>query len=136
MHTCIQLRHECNYIQLHIYPRTNRLITPFEWHLLDRPDAIMATPNFEGRPKFDGSMESHYDVLGVSVSADVAEIRRAFHARSRQVHPDKNTENELHAEELMKAVNKAYEVLSDSIKRAEHDDDLAKKGHQKRGDFM
>ena len=61
----------------------------------------------------------YYEVLGVSKDASADEIKRAFRARARDVHPD--TSDHEDAEELFKELNAAYEVLSDPGKRANYD---------------
>lgn len=61
----------------------------------------------------------YYEVLGVSRDAAADEIKKAFRARARDVHPD--TSDHENAEELFKELNEAYEVLSDPEKRANYD---------------
>jgi molecular chaperone DnaJ len=61
----------------------------------------------------------YYEVLGVSRDAGADEIKKAFRARARDVHPD--TSDHENAEELFKELNEAYEVLSDPGKRANYD---------------
>lgn len=60
-----------------------------------------------------------YEVLGVSRSASDDEIKKAFRRRARQLHPDVNKSP--NAEEEFKELNEAYDVLSDSGKRAQYD---------------
>jgi len=60
--------------------------------------------------------QNYYDVLGVKKDASEAEIKKAFRALARKHHPDAGGD-----EEKFKSVNEAYEVLSDSKKRAEYD---------------
>lgn len=65
------------------------------------------------------SKQEYYELLGVSRDASEDEIRRAFRRLARQYHPDVN--NEPGAETRFKEVNAAYEVLSDTEKRAHYD---------------
>lgn len=59
-----------------------------------------------------------YEILGISRDASEDEIKRAFRQQARKYHPDnKETGNE----EIFKDVNQAYEILSDSNKRALYD---------------
>jgi molecular chaperone DnaJ len=63
----------------------------------------------------------YYEVLGVSKTASEAEIKRAFRKLAMKYHPDRNSENKAGAEEKFKEVKEAYEILSDSQKRAAYD---------------
>ncbi len=60
-----------------------------------------------------------YEVLGVSRDASEAEIKKAFRHKARELHPDVNQSK--NAEEEFKELNEAYDVLSDSKKRAQYD---------------
>ena len=61
----------------------------------------------------------HYEVLGVERAADEKEIRKAFRSLARELHPDVNPDPE--AEEHFKELAEAYEVLSDTDRRATYD---------------
>lgn len=61
----------------------------------------------------------YYEVLGVARDADEAEIKKAFRKLARTHHPDVNDSPE--AEEEFKEIAAAYEVLSDSGRRATYD---------------
>ena len=61
----------------------------------------------------------YYEVLGIRRDATGEEIRKAFRQLAFQYHPDRNRGDG--AEEKFKEVNEAYEVLSDSDKRASYD---------------
>ncbi len=61
-----------------------------------------------------------YRVLGVSPDATADEIRSAYRRMALLVHPDRN-KNDPNASKNMAAVNQAWEILSDEVKRAEFD---------------
>ena len=69
------------------------------------------------------SLKSHYQLLGVGISATEEEIRKVYRWKARGAHPDKNI-GVSHAEELMKRLNKAYETLTDTIKREDYDEQM------------
>ncbi|TWH59922.1 molecular chaperone DnaJ [Desulfitobacterium sp. LBE] len=62
----------------------------------------------------------YYEVLGVSNSADEQEIKKAYRKLARQYHPDVNP-GDKDAEEKFKEATEAYDVLSDTEKRARYD---------------
>ncbi len=62
----------------------------------------------------------YYEVLGVDKSADDATIKKAYRNLAKKYHPDLNPDNK-EAEKKFKEVNEAYEVLSDSEKKARYD---------------
>jgi molecular chaperone DnaJ len=61
-----------------------------------------------------------YEVLGIPRGADDAQIKKAFRALARELHPDVNTEDP-DAEEKFKEAAEAYEILSDPERRATYD---------------
>lgn len=61
-----------------------------------------------------------YKVLGVDKSASKAEIKKAYRAKARDLHPDHNPGDEKASDEF-KRVSEAYSVLTDDEKRAEYD---------------
>ena len=62
----------------------------------------------------------YYEVLGVQKGASEEEIKKAYKKMARKYHPDLNP-GDKEAEEKFKEVNEAYEVLSDSEKKARYD---------------
>mgnify|MGYP004457886149 FL=1 len=62
----------------------------------------------------------YYEVLGVSKTASEDEIKKAYRKLARQYHPDLHPDDKDCAEKF-KEVNEAYEVLSDSSKKARYD---------------
>ena len=65
-------------------------------------------------------MNDHYAALGLPPSASLADIKKAFRQQASLHHPDKNTTPEAPAR--FRAVQTAYEVLSDEGKRQAYDD--------------
>lgn len=68
-----------------------------------------------------------YDLLGVSPDANENEIKKAYRKAALKYHPDKPTGNE----EKFKEISEAFDILSDSNKRAVYDQygaDAAKHG--------
>lgn len=62
----------------------------------------------------------YYEVLGIQRGASEGEIKRAYRKVAKQYHPDTNPDNP-EAERKFKEATEAYEVLSDSEKRARYD---------------
>ena len=60
-----------------------------------------------------------YAILGVSEKPGYVEIKRAYRRLARKYHPDRN--NSSFAEDMIKKLNTAFEILSDDIKRSEYD---------------
>ncbi len=68
-------------------------------------------------------MRDYYEVLGVSPKASFDEIKKAYRTLASKYHPDKHKGNDLEelAEEKLRLINEAYEVLSSETRRADYD---------------
>jgi DnaJ-class molecular chaperone len=64
-------------------------------------------------------MRDPYLVLGVSKSADMAEIKKAYRKLAKKFHPDQSKEPK--AKEKFAEISAAYEILGDEKKRAAFD---------------
>ncbi len=62
----------------------------------------------------------YYEVLGVSKGASDDEIKKAYRKKAKEFHPDLHP-GDAEAEAKFKEANEAYEVLSDSDKKARYD---------------
>ena len=65
------------------------------------------------------SNKDYYDILGVSKDATPEDIKKAFRAKARTMHPD--VCKEPGAEERFKEVSEAYDTLSAPDKKARYD---------------
>ncbi len=66
------------------------------------------------------SLTDHYSILGLSSAATLADVKKAFRQQASFWHPDKNPAADAPAR--FRAVQEAYEVLSDADKRQVYDD--------------
>ncbi len=66
------------------------------------------------------SKKDYYELLGISKSAQADEIKKAYRKLAMKYHPDRNPDNK-DAEAKFKECKEAYEVLSNSEKRARYD---------------
>ena len=62
-----------------------------------------------------------YELLGVSPSANNAELRKAFHQLSKRLHPDTTSMPRDEATKQFQNVCEAYDLLSDPVLRANYD---------------
>ncbi len=65
-------------------------------------------------------MRDPYDVLGVSKTADEAEIKRAYRRLAKKLHPDANVDDPK-AQDKFAELNTAHEILADKEKRGQYD---------------
>ena len=64
--------------------------------------------------------QDYYEILGISKGASASEIKKAYRKKAIEFHPDKNPDDKT-AEAKFKEAAEAYEVLSDSDKKARYD---------------
>ena len=69
-------------------------------------------------------MQNYYEVLKVKKTASSDEIKKAYHVLASKYHPDKHPENQKYAEDMMKDINIAHEVLLDAESRRKYDESL------------
>jgi curved DNA-binding protein CbpA len=65
-------------------------------------------------------MTDHYAALGLGSDATLAEVKKAFRQKASLHHPDRNTAADAPAR--FRAVQEAYDVLSNAAKRQAYDD--------------
>ncbi|XBC42422.1 MAG: molecular chaperone DnaJ [Buchnera aphidicola (Meitanaphis elongallis)] len=66
------------------------------------------------------SKQDLYQILGISQSSDERDIKKAYKKLAMKYHPDRNQGNKA-SEEKFKKIKEAYEILSDTEKRATYD---------------
>jgi len=66
------------------------------------------------------SKRDYYEILGVSKSVDAAELKKAYRRLAMKYHPDRNPDD-AEAEAKFKEAKEAYDVISDTEKRAAYD---------------
>jgi len=68
----------------------------------------------------DAEQTDYYAALGVSPTSSPEEIAQAYHRRAREHHPDLHPDD-AEADQRFKALNSAYQTLSDPQRRAQYD---------------
>ncbi|WP_372611938.1 molecular chaperone DnaJ [Halomonas sp.] len=66
------------------------------------------------------SKRDYYEVLGLERGADQKDIKKAYRRLAQKFHPDRNPDDDTSAEKF-REISEAYEILSDSEKRAAYD---------------
>ena len=66
---------------------------------------------------------NYYEILEVSQNASKEVIKNAYRALIKKYHPDSYTGDKEYAQEILKKINEAYEVLIDDNKRLLYDYD-------------
>ncbi len=62
-----------------------------------------------------------YEILGLNKNATDDEIKKAYKKLAKKYHPDLNRDDPKTAEQKMKEINVAYDILKDPQKRAQYD---------------
>lgn len=75
-------------------------------------------------------MQNYYHILGVASDATEPQIRRAYLQLCKQYHPDKNNGADW-AQERLKVINEAYELLSDPMRRLHYNKALRQQEAEK-----
>ena len=76
-----------------------------------------------------------YQRLGIKRGASEAEVKKAYRSLAKQLHPDRNADNPKAAERFNQ-ITQAYDILSDTDKRARYDrGELDEEGNPKFGGF-
>lgn len=102
-------------------PRGNGERTAFAW--VDGgwnaifPEAVLRRW-FDGTEARPGDAPTLWQVLGIPAGSDDAAIKRAYRRMVKQWHPDVCKEPD--AEEQFRAIQRAYEILRDPVKRAKY----------------
>jgi len=78
-------------------------------------------------------MKNPYEVLGVSRTAEITEIKAAYRRLAKLHHPDRNAGNKA-SEEKFKEISEAYAILRDPQKRANFDR-FGHQSHYQKPDF-
>lgn len=69
-------------------------------------------------------MKNYYEILEVNESASEETINKVYKFLAKKYHPDTNPDNKEFAEAKFKEISEAYEILSNSKKRASYDAEL------------
>lgn len=72
--------------------------------------------------------KTYYQILGVQPDAEDIVIKAAYRALAQRCHPDKWSGDPKVATERMVEINRAYEVLSNTVTRSQYDDEITQTG--------
>lgn len=76
-------------------------------------------------------MKNYYEILEVSQNASKEVIEKAYKVLAKKYHPDLQEQGQKqHAEQKMKLINEAYEILSNDEKRKEHDIEIQRENER------
>lgn len=73
----------------------------------------------------ESGIQTHYDNLQVKENAGDEVIKGAYRYLCQKWHPDRNPDNAIEAERILRMINRAYVVLSNPERRAEYDRSIA-----------
>ena len=79
-------------------------------------------------------MPDYYEILGIESTATSGQIKLAYRRLALKYHPDKNPLNQL-AENKFIEIAKAYEILSDPVKKSKYDNGLDPTHKENREDY-
>jgi curved DNA-binding protein CbpA len=71
-----------------------------------------------------GNVLNYYEILGVNKTSSFKAIKESFRSRAKKIHPDVNSADKHNAEEQMRILLLAYNVLSNPVKRKAYDREL------------
>lgn len=86
-------------------------------------DFISFSTRHKGREEDPNKLHkvfNYYKYLGIQKSAEIAEIKKAYHNKARSLHPDVNT-NDPKANDRVIALNKIYDTLKSDNSRLAYD---------------
>lgn len=80
--------------------------------------------------------QSMYDVLGIQSNVGTTDVRRAYYALARTLHPDKFRHDDMKAkaEKVFARITEAYSTLSNAAMRGKYDEELARRSGKNRDD--
>ena len=73
-------------------------------------------------------MKDPYDILGIEPGATLEEVKRAYRALAKELHPDANPDDTVAANRFREATE-AYDLLSDPERRADYDSGGWRRGY-------